>query len=235
MIHSATRKCDESRPRLRERQRALVVSLSRRVPCSVPLKALVLPRRALMPLAFAGVLAGACGRAAPSTGPTPVPTAADTAASRAYLPPVPEARGPLALRVTYPPPDAVLQVRDSSFLFGTAGSGDAVVTLNGQPARVWPNGAWLAYVALPPDSVMPMHIVARSATDSAVLDYPVRRVVTEAGRRTVGAAWIDSLSLSPIGRAWVGRDEFLTLRARAAEGAQVRLLLPDGSAVPLVP
>ena len=64
------------------------------------------------------------------------------------LPPVAPVRGPLQLTVRYPAPDAVLQIRDSSFLFGTAGTGDARVSVNGQPARVWPNGAWLAYVAL---------------------------------------------------------------------------------------
>ena len=101
--------------------------------------------------------------------------------------------------MAYPQPDAVLQVRDSSFLFGTAGTGDARVTVNGQPARVWPNGAWLAYVALPADSIMQLRIEARTAGDSAVLDYPVRRTVPDAGRVTVGSAWVDSLSLTPSG------------------------------------
>ena len=36
------------------------------------------------------------------------------------LPPVPPVRGPLQLTVRYPAPDAVLQIRDSSFLFGSA-------------------------------------------------------------------------------------------------------------------
>jgi N-acetylmuramoyl-L-alanine amidase len=149
------------------------------------------------------------------------------------LPPVAPVHGPLQLTVRYPAPDAVLQIRDSSFLFGTAGSGDARVTVNGQPARVWPNGAWLAYVALPTDSVMPIRIEARTATDSVGLDYPIRRVVPDAGRLTVGAAWVDTLSLMPVGRLWLGQGEYLALGARAAEGAQVRLRLPDGTVVPL--
>jgi len=76
--------------------------------------------------------------------------------------------------VTYPAPDAVLQVRDSSFLFGTAGTGDARVTINGQPARVWPNGAWLAFVALPADSVMQLSIEAHTATELPHARLPVR-------------------------------------------------------------
>jgi N-acetylmuramoyl-L-alanine amidase len=144
-------------------------------------------------------------------------------------------RGPLALRVVYPPSDAVLQVRDSSFLFGTAGSGDARVTIDGQPAKVWPNGAWLAYVSLPADSLMQLRIEARTATDSVSMIYPVRRVVADAGRLTVGAVWLDSLSLAPTGRLWLSRGEYVTLNARASEGAQVRLRLPDGTVVPLTP
>jgi N-acetylmuramoyl-L-alanine amidase len=188
-------------------------------------------------LAVAGELAAACGGGGPPPV-VPVPAnrilAESLPPSRA-LPLVPPVRGPLDLRVVYPSPDAVLQIRDSSFLFGSAGTGDARVMVNGQPARVWPNGAWLAYVALPADSLMQIRIEARTAGDSAVLDYPLRRVVPDAGRVTVGAAWVDSLSLTPTGRVWLGRGEYLTLGARAAEGAQVRLRLPDGTVVPLSP
>lgn len=182
-----------------------------------------------------GLGVAACGaRARPPVVPVPATRILSESLppSRA-LPPVPPVRGPLVLKVMYPAPDAVLQIRDSSFLFGTAGSGDARVTVNGQAARVWPNGAWLAYVALPLDSVMPVRIEARTAADSAALDYPIRRLVPDAGRLTVGAAWVDTLSLTPSGRLWLGQGEYVTLGVRAAEGAQVRLRLPDGTAVPL--
>ena len=99
---------------------------------------------------LAGLAVAACGGRG---GPPAVPVPADRILSESLppsrmLPPVPTTRGPLALRVAYPAPDAVLEIRDSSFLFGTAGNGEARVTVNGQPARVWPNGAWLAYVAI---------------------------------------------------------------------------------------
>jgi N-acetylmuramoyl-L-alanine amidase len=188
-------------------------------------------------LALAGLAALACGRSSPPP-PAPTPIAkvpAESLPPAGSLPPVPPVRGPLELRVVYPPPDAVLQIRDSSFLLGTAGTGAATVTINGQPARVWPNGAWLAYVALPHDTIMAIRIEARAGADSVTLDYPIRRVVPEAGRVTAGAAWLDTLSFTPSGRIWLGRDEYLTLGVRAAEGAEVRLRLPDGTAVPLSP
>jgi N-acetylmuramoyl-L-alanine amidase len=187
--------------------------------------------------AVAGLLTVACARRAPdAAAPVPETPALGAAPAPAPgLPPVPRVRGPLDLRVVYPPADALLQVRDSSFVFGSAGSGDARVTVNGQPARVWPNGAWLAWVALPPDSLMPLRVEARTPTDSAALVYPIRRVVADAGRLTVGSVWLDTLSLSPTGRVWLGRGEYLTLTARASEGAEVRLRLADGTVVPLMP
>src|SRR5689334_23326113 len=130
-----------------------------------------------MPLArWATLIAVGLSLACQAHGPPPaVPVPATHILSESLppsraLPPVPPVRGPLELTVRYPAPDAVLQIRDSSFLFGTAGTGEARVTVNGQPARVWPNGAWLAYVALPTDSVMPIRIEARTATDSVGLD-----------------------------------------------------------------
>jgi N-acetylmuramoyl-L-alanine amidase len=181
-----------------------------------------------------GIACAQRGSTTPVASPSPASPGA-TAASASALPPVPRVKGPLALRVVYPPPDAVLQFRDSSFLFGTVGTGDARVTIDGQPARVWPNGAWLAYVALPADSVMQLHIEARTDSDATSVVYPVRRVVPDAGRLTVGTVWLDSLSLAPTGSIWLGRGEYLTLNARASEGAEVRLRLPDGTIVPLTP
>jgi N-acetylmuramoyl-L-alanine amidase len=142
-------------------------------------------------------------------------------------------RGPLAIRVAYPAPGRAVEARDSSFLYGTVGTGDATLTINGAPVRVWPNGAWIAWVALPADSVMTFRLVARGAADSVVLDYPVRR----AGWRPPPAAalWLDTLSLTPSGRAWWPRGEYLTLSARAAEGSDLHLRLADGTLIPFEP
>ena len=55
----------------------------------------------------------------------PAAPARDTAAPAAEVPLMPRARGPLQIRVVYPPPDAVVSARDSSFLLGSVGTGDA--------------------------------------------------------------------------------------------------------------
>src|SRR5215213_4330941 len=86
-------------------------------------------------LAGTVLLAACAGRQPPPVTLSPgAPVPTESTAPSPALPPVAPVRGPLALRVAYPPPETVLQVRDSSFFFGTAGSGDARVTIDGQPA-----------------------------------------------------------------------------------------------------
>jgi N-acetylmuramoyl-L-alanine amidase len=181
----------------------------------------------------------ACARSGTTPAATP---AADTSVAAAAvdstrpptaLPDVPVVRGPLAIRVIYPSPDAIVQARDTSFLLGSVGTGDARLTINGYPVRVWPNGGWLAWIPLPPDSLMEFHISAHTAADSAVLDYAVRR---GGWRPPPGPElWLDSMSLAPRGRVWWPAGEYLTLSVRAGEGSEVRLRFPDGTVVPLRP
>ena len=154
--------------------------------------------------------------------------------SSAALPPVPTRTGPLEIRVAYPAIDASLQFRDSTFILGSVGTGNAQLTINGQSVPVWPNGAWLAYLALPPDTVARFQIEARTPTDSASLTYIVRRTIEESTPPPGASLWIDSMSLSPRGRVWLHPDEYLPLSVRATEGATMRLRLPDGTIVPLI-
>jgi N-acetylmuramoyl-L-alanine amidase len=148
----------------------------------------------------------------------------------------PDLQDPIALRVVYPAPHDVVRVRDSSFLFGSVASGSTRLTINGSPVRVWPNGAWLAWIPFPAETLMQFRIEARTTEDTTVLVYPVRRDRSSLPRELrVGGAWIDSVSLSPQGQVWLPRNEYVTLSARAAEGSVVRLRLPDGRQVRLLP
>ena len=143
---------------------------------------------------------------------------------------------PPAINVVYPALTDLVRVRDSSFLFGSVSSDAVRLTINDQPVRVWPNGAWLAWLAFPPDTLMEFRIQASLGPDSVVLLYPVRRDPRYVSLDvTSGSAWIDSVSISPKGQVWLPRDEYLTFSVRAAEGSSVRLQLPDGETVPLLP
>lgn len=167
----------------------------------------------------------------PAENPDILVTMRDTTGER-RLPPVPQVRGPLAIKVVYPAANDVVDARDSSFLFGSVGTGDATLTVNGTPVPVWPNGAWLAWLPFPPDSVARFDLVAHAGSDSASLVYPVRR-----SAKFVPPAlpvWIDSASVSPQGRVWWPAQEYLPVTVRAANGATVRIRLADGRLIPLV-
>jgi N-acetylmuramoyl-L-alanine amidase len=141
--------------------------------------------------------------------------------------------GPLRISVVYPAPTDVVSAWDSTFIFGSAGTGKADLTVNGVEVPVWPNGAWFAWLAIPADSDLVFTIEARTLLDSARLEYPVQRP-----RRFVppdSGVWIDTLSFSPAGPVWWPGTETLPVRLRAVAGATVRLRLPDGRLVPLAP
>lgn len=176
-------------------------------------------------LLLAAPLVVACSRTAalPPGLPAPVDTspAALVEAAAGNLPDVDSIVGPLQLRVQYPAAGAVVDAADSSFLFGTTGTGDATLTIDGAPVRVAPNGAWLAWVALPPDTVMRLELIARTPLDSQRVTLELRR---PARYRPAVATWIDSSSLAPQGSVEWPSDEFLSLSVRAAPGAEVRLV-----------
>ena len=65
------------------------------------------------------------------------------------LPPVPEATGPLDIRVQWPSAGATRPNVDSTFIFGSVGNGRAQLTINGAPVEVAPNGAFLAFLPMP--------------------------------------------------------------------------------------
>jgi N-acetylmuramoyl-L-alanine amidase len=156
--------------------------------------------------------------------------------SRAALSASPRVQDPIGLNVVYPAPTDLVRVRDSSFMFGSVARPDVRLTINGAPVQVWPNGAWLAWLPFPFDSVMRFRIEARLGADSSILVYPVRRDPRYfPGLVTNGSVWVDSMGLLPRGQVWLPSAEYLSLSARAAEGSVVRLHLPGGDVIRLQP
>lgn len=70
------------------------------------------------------------------------------------------------MRVVYPPAGHVITSTDSTFVLGSLGNGNATLTIDGQPARVYPNGAFMAFVANPPDSDPAYHLTAVLGSDT---------------------------------------------------------------------
>jgi len=148
------------------------------------------------------------------------------AARPAVLPAIQPVDGPLSLTVVYPPAGALVEARDSTFLFGATGSGRASLTIDGAPVAVAPDGAFLAWLPLPDDTVAVFHVAAAKGAERASLDWRVRlpaRFVPPARAR-----WLDPASLQPSGDMWATDGEPIRVEARAAPGASVAVRLPDG-------
>lgn len=118
-----------------------------------------------------GGTAGGSGSAAPSSGPRVVRFGSDGRMLEPAVPGVPLAiapiDGPLTVKVVYPRPKQVIAVRDSTFLLGSVGTGQASLTINGAPVQVNPNGAFLAWLPVPPRENFRYDLVAAVRGDTA--------------------------------------------------------------------
>lgn len=141
------------------------------------------------------------------------------------LPAVPAVHGNLTIQVAYPAAGSAIDAGDSTFLFGTVGDSAAKFTIAGQSVAVAPNGAWLAWIAIPRDSSFVLALVAKRGADSSTASLPLSR----AGWVRESGAWVDPKSLAPNGEVWAPQGEPLALSVRAAPGSLVHLLLPNGA------
>lgn len=151
------------------------------------------------------------------------------------LPAVPLVEGPLAPRVTYPPANSAISVRDSNFIFGTVGNGHATLTVNGAPVKVAPNGEWVAFLPVPPATSPSYHLVAHLNADSAVLDVPVRVPPPRVDLALTGKLAVDTESVAPTGSGLALRDtEAVRVSVRAPANASAWVELADRKRQPLV-
>jgi N-acetylmuramoyl-L-alanine amidase len=183
-------------------------------------------------LVVASVAAAGC--AGPVRPPTPpsVATASTGPASAPptshSLPPVPLLQGPLAPQVTFPPADYTVSSRDSNFIFGTIGNGRATLTINGHPARVWPNGTYLAFVPNPPADAPRYELVAAVGTDTARLTHELRIAPPRDPLPIDGPLVVDSASAAPQGTLLLREHERVRVSVRAPPNAGVVLAWPMG-------
>ena len=161
------------------------------------------------------------------------PASASSAPIVAGLPAVPMTTGrPLVLQLRYPGENQLLSSRDSNFVFGSIGSGDARLTINGTDVPVAPNGAFLAWLPRPTVAAPRYDIVAVRGRDSVQRTIRVRfgsRVPLPAG----GKLRLDSSSVAPARGWWARESEFLRVALRAPRNAQVTLVGGDGRRYPV--
>ncbi len=137
----------------------------------------------------------------PSAGEAPLRGAGEpltVAAVAPTLPPVPPVNGaPLAIRVVYPASNQVIASRDSNFLLGTIGSGDASLSINGHAVNVAPNGAFLAWIPNPPTSSPTYNLVAVRGNESAQHVLNIRYPTQRPPLPPMGRLRVDSATVSP--------------------------------------
>jgi N-acetylmuramoyl-L-alanine amidase len=123
--------------------------------------------RTLAAFALLSLSLAACNPPAPSTGPAPAdtlriggpPPGAGTGRIERLvyqpvspaLPPIPAADGPLAIRVVEPTSGTQRPRAERSIIYGSIGSGQAALEINGTAVPVAPNGAFIAYLPTPQD------------------------------------------------------------------------------------
>ncbi len=171
------------------------------------------------------------------------PTAAGTpAGSPAAAPPLVAPRLPLVPRVSgvalaprlqYPAENQVIGGRDSNFVLGSVGSGDARLLINGIEVPVAPNGAFIAWLPLPPAAAPVYEMVATRGTDTARrqirVRFPARRPIP-----ATGPLLADSNSVLPSRSTRALPDDWVRVSVRAAAAARVQLELADGTRRPMV-
>ncbi|MCC6774968.1 MAG: hypothetical protein IT360_27625, partial [Gemmatimonadaceae bacterium] len=179
--------------------------------------------------AFVALVLTGCVASAPHSAPAVPPTTEDSVVVTPRFPPVAPVRGPLSLRVVYPPDGATIVARDSTFIFGSVGTGDARLAINGVDVPVLPNGAWLGWLPLPPRDRPTWSLVATRGADTARL---VRRVVLPAARPPLaddGPLRVDTASLQPGTREARLAGDRVRVSIRAPRNASVEWIAADGS------
>jgi len=138
-------------------------------------------------LVFASAVA-ACGNP-PAAGPSPAGPPAPVAYTPLTqgLPPIPPVEAPLAIRVVAPEAGETLPRRDSAFIYGTVGTGNAALLINGAQVPVAPNGAFIAYLPVSPEGVWVLEAFKNGTTAAATYRYRMP-AATPAGNPTPSRA-----------------------------------------------
>lgn len=176
-----------------------------------------------MSLFFAAFITqlAACGGTTPGPDLGPVPPGI----IESVLPPIPSVRGPIRLSVEYPDSLQRITVSDSNFVFGTVGTGDATLIINGHFVDVNPNGSFLAFLPVPKaeaGDTASYLLLARRGDEVDTLRHPflLPEIPFEGEPGTV---WIDPASLDDLPIRWAVPGELLEFTVRATPAAEVWL------------
>jgi N-acetylmuramoyl-L-alanine amidase len=139
--------------------------------------------------------------------------------------------GLLQIKVNYPSPAQVIQSKDSNFIFGSVGNGDAALTINGISTPVWPNGAFMGWLANPPATRPQYDLVAAVGSEVARLTVPIKYPPPPTGQPDTIQHLSPAQYASLIGPAAVSNDTDRVITAYALTGGIQRWFLIPGTIV----
>jgi N-acetylmuramoyl-L-alanine amidase len=113
-------------------------------------------------------------------GAPPQPDPGFPPAPAVGLPEVPRVEGPLRIEVVHPTPEMLRPNVASTFIYGSVGTGEARLTINGRPVEVHPNGAFLAFLPTPASGRWELEAEANGRTQQAVVAYRAPAAVSPA-------------------------------------------------------
>jgi N-acetylmuramoyl-L-alanine amidase len=140
------------------------------------------------------------------------------------LPPVPAVDGPLEISLIHPPPNQVRPNVDSTFVFGSVGTGEAELTINGEQVPVAANGGFLAFVRIPEDGSF--HFEARRDNEVETKTYTYRPVV-RTPRRPDPIVPARLGIVQHLGRDTVDTGSETAYATRTPHGARLAFMLPE--------
>lgn len=197
-----------------------------------------------LPIAFGAVVAlvtAACAGTPAAPAPAPVPVRVETAvppppappAPRPGLPPFPKVTGTLNPDLVYPPEGYVMSVRESTFVFGNVGNGDATLTINGAPVTVNPNGSFMAFLPVPADTAYTLRAslpTGDTATAVRKIRFPDRATAPRPAAVLDSADFPRAVTLTNTNE-YATSDTDMVTYARSAAGGTYRYFLMPGTVV----
>jgi N-acetylmuramoyl-L-alanine amidase len=187
------------------------------------------------PFITAMALLAACAPTAPPPAAPPPPQPPPTVPPpepRVGLPAVPRVDGPLQIRVVHPTPATPRPNVAATFIFGSVGTGDARLRINGSAVEVHPNGAFLAYLPTPADGRWVLDAEAHGERRQAVVQY---RMPTPGARPAAPAPTTTAFPQPRIGLISGGADTLATGSdvsiGRPTPTGPYRWFLPRGAQV----
>jgi N-acetylmuramoyl-L-alanine amidase len=138
------------------------------------------------------------------------------------------------LDVVHPPEGYLLSVRDSTFVFGSVGNGDATLTINDASVTVNPNGSFMAFLPVPRDTAYRLRAMLPSGDTAAAVRrvrFPARGAAARPAPTLETAGYPRAVTLANTNEYAASDTDQVTV-ARPMPGGTYKYFLLPGTTLP---